>query len=80
MKILSHDAYLDGGTIKLETNIGTYYVDNRIDTDTPNEVYDRYPDDKGASIVSTDIKAALTLALGEYHQSDYIKDILKGIK
>ena len=67
MIIKNIDAYLDGGTYKIESDIGTYYIDHRIDTDTPNAIYDKYPDEEKARIVSSPtFKEALRFALEDY--------------
>lgn len=34
MKILEIEQYLDGGTIEIITDNGTYCIDNRLDTKT----------------------------------------------
>jgi len=74
MKIISYDSYLDGGTIKLETDKGTYYIDGRIDTmrsEKPNEIYDKYPDDEGAKVVSAEIKEEIKQVL-KYSHDQYL--------
>ena len=67
MKILSYDNYLDGGTLMLKTDKGTYYVDSRIGTKTQDEIYDKYPDDEGAEYVSPEIKEEIRKCLKGYH-------------
>ena len=42
MKIIEH--YKDGGTLKIEISEGVFYIDRRISTKTPNQIYDDYPD------------------------------------
>ena len=67
MKIISYDNFLDGGTLKLETDKGTYFVDGRIGTKTQDEIYDAYPDDEGAKIISAEIKEEIKKCLKGYH-------------
>lgn len=48
----------DGGTLAIKVTVGseTYglYVDNRIETDTPNEIYTDYPDSADARMLLAD--------------------------
>ena len=78
MKIISHSYYWDGGTVKLETDEGTYYVDGRDGTETPQAVYDKHPDEEGALIVGEDVMEELKECLkGYYDQSKAIEKWLK---
>jgi len=84
MKILSYDVFLDGGTVEVVTDNGTYYIDGRIETwdsDNPHEIYDRDPDEEGAIIVNPNVNDELIKAFETYHdQSDYVKGIAESIK
>lgn len=42
----------DGGTYKIYYLNQWYYIDFRLDTETPGIVYDGYPEDEGSEIVS----------------------------
>ena len=52
MKVVSIDFFLDGGTAKIVTDIGTFYLDDRLGTVTPGRIYDRYPSWKESQILS----------------------------
>lgn len=43
-QILGITTYMDGGTIEVRTEGGTYCIDSRIRTNTPGDVYLGYPD------------------------------------
>lgn len=57
--------YKDGGSSKIEVHIEgiryELYVDSRIDTRTPAEVYDRYPADRGAIMLDPDSELAISI-------------------
>lgn len=55
MRLIRINGCLDGGTIILETDEGTFYIDRRIDTKTPDQLYDEYPDKSDAEIIRNDI-------------------------
>jgi hypothetical protein len=64
MRLIKINGYLDGGTIILETDEGTFYIDRRIGTKTPEQLYDKYPDKPDAEIIRNDIiKSKLVNAL-----------------
>jgi hypothetical protein len=54
MNIQHITAYLDGGTIVIQTNEGNFFIDKRIGTETPNALYNGYPGSSEAKII-TDI-------------------------
>lgn len=46
------DFCLDGGTARLKTEMGNYYIDKRIHTSTPLSIYaHQHPNEKGSYIV-----------------------------
>lgn len=59
MKIQRLDFYLDGGTVAVTTEAGTYFVDRRIETNTWCAIYDKYPNNTGAMVVNPDTAALL---------------------
>lgn len=63
MNILRTDYYLDGGTMVAYTDKGDFYVDHRINTQTPSEIYDCHPNEDGAQIVDDETKIELIAAL-----------------
>jgi hypothetical protein len=66
MKILEVDFYLDGGSAKIVTDNGIYFVNRRVDAkDNWCELYDRYPGDREAKKISLD-KDLLISALKEF--------------
>ncbi len=44
MKHIKHSSYLDGGTMVIVTDEGTFYIDRRLSTSTPGLVTTVYPD------------------------------------
>ncbi len=54
-------SYKDGGTVELRTNRGTFYLDKRLGTKTAGKLFDRYPEDKGAKLV-TDARIIQSIA------------------
>jgi|TARA_B100000767_G_C19255088_1_gene324835 hypothetical protein len=84
MEIKDIDMYKDGGTVKLTTNTGTYYIDNRLRSETKYKLYDNYPDRGNLIKDDKEIKNKLHKALEEYHHNfyspttiSYIRDCLK---
>jgi hypothetical protein len=71
MIINNIDVYRDGGTIKVETNEGTFYIDRRIRTETKANVYDDYP--KSGNIIDNgeEIKQRLYDSLESYEHPFY---------
>lgn len=62
MKIFNTKMYLDGGTIEMETNIGTFCIDHRLGTTTPGRLFKGYPKDDLSNLVlnSHDLESKLT--------------------
>ena len=70
MRIQKLDFYWDGGTCEVITDEGQFCIDSRLGTETPNAIYDKYPDDDSAKIVDSDIKKTLIELLREYAKDD----------
>jgi len=68
MKILEIDGYLDGGTIKLSTDVGVFHIDRRLCSTTIGSIYDGYPKDDNSNINKSysEVKESLLAALSEY--------------
>lgn len=64
MQISSVDFYLDGGTAKVVTDDGTFYIDRRLGSKTPCSIWNLHPDEDRASR-RDDVRQALTEALHE---------------
>lgn len=82
MKINNIGACLDGGTVKVETNEGTFYIDRRIGTETKGNVYDDYPDRGNIMDNGEEIKQRLYNSLEGYEHPFYknIESIREFIK
>ena len=65
------EMYSDGGTVKLTTNIGDYYIDNRIGSETKYKLYDNYPDRGNPIKDDKKIKNKLYKALENYQDNFY---------
>jgi hypothetical protein len=52
MKIISFDAFLDGGTFNVNTDKGDYYFDHRIKTTTAGKLYLGYPRHDNSNIIN----------------------------
>lgn len=74
------DVYKDGGSVKLSTNIGVFFIDNRIATQTRLELYDAYPDRGELIEDSKTIKEQLLRALEGYQHNFYSPDTIEMIK
>jgi len=79
MRILDVDFCWDGGSAIIKTSDGQYAVDRRLDTDTPNSIWDRHPDDEGAVRVD-EVHDKLVVALKLYKPTRYDKAIAKLIE
>jgi len=82
MKVLDYNVYLDGGTILITTNDGTYSYDNRISSTTKGKLYLGYPrgDDSNIVIDSDEIEEKIIDALKDYKNLLYdasIEDLIK---
>lgn len=70
MKILEIEQYLDGGTIEIVTDKGSYCIDSRLFTETENQIYNGYPNDDNSNLItnSKSIKLELLEALKDYNE------------
>lgn len=77
MEIKRFDTYRDGGTIKIETNRGTFCFDNRISSNTKGRLYEGYPKRDNSNIIenSGELEAELLEVLKSYKHSFYQKAI-----
>lgn len=77
MEIKRFDTYLDGGTIEIETDRGTFCFDNRIGSTTNGRLYDGYPKRDNSNIIenSGELEAELLEILKSYKHSFYQKAI-----
>lgn len=66
MRILLIDGLLDGGSTFIKTDIGDYYIDNRLKTSTPDTIYFGYPDSDESRIVTDNEKHTLLSSLEAY--------------
>ena len=84
MKINKLDTYRDGGTIKVETNEGTFYIDRRLnpkgDIDTIGEVFDDYPNRGNLIPKTNEIKIKIYDALEGYEDGFYKENHIEGIR
>lgn len=71
MEIKEMEMYKDGGTVKLITNTDTYYIDNRLRSETKHKLYDNYPDMGNIIKDDKEIKNKLYKALENYHDNFY---------
>ncbi len=68
MKIINIDGYLDGGTLRITTETGIYYIDNRIRTLTTGKIYDGYPSTSTNILENqSEIREAIIEALDGYN-------------
>ena len=82
MTINNIDVYRDGGTVKVETNEGTFYVDRRIGTETKANVYNDYPNRGNIMDNGEEIKQRLYNSMEGYEHPFYkniesIRDFIK---
>ena len=66
MKVLHTQIYLDGGSIKVFTDEGTWCIDRRIGTETKDRLYTSYPDNGGTLIENMLLTNLVLEALSEY--------------
>lgn len=78
MKITKTDMYLDGGTILIQTDIGDYAIDNRIESNTPNKIFNGYPLDDNSNLMENQNEIILKLknACKESQVDSYVKDVI----
>lgn len=75
MKIIKFEKYLDGGTIKIISDSGTFFFDARFGSDTKGRLYNGYPEDPGSQIIENsenlerELLEALKLYKDDFYQS-----------
>jgi hypothetical protein len=66
------EVYKDGGTIKVETNKGDFYIDRRLRSETKGFVFDGYPGKEGKMLTGgSSIKNRLYHSLKDYEHPFY---------
>jgi hypothetical protein len=68
MEIIEIDSYLDGGTIEITTNRGSYCIDDRLFSKTKGSIFCNYPEDNNSNIAPNqdELKVELIDALAKY--------------
>ena len=78
------ETYRDGGTIKVDTDKGVFYIDRRIFTNnkvyTTGKVYDDYPGRGNRLLNGNEIKKEIYLALENYTDDFYQKVNIDAIR
>lgn len=77
MILFEWSAYLDGGTKVFYTDKGTFYMDNRLRTQTRGEIFSYYPCDDGEFLNQED-KERFLKELGEAVESENFGERLLG--
>lgn len=72
MKLLDYNVYLDGGTVLIATNEGTYFYDNRIWSTTKGKLYNGYP--KGDDLNITEIEKKIINVLKTYKNTIWFRN------
>tara|TARA_Y100001937_G_C7039258_1_gene293843 strand:+ start:369 stop:638 length:270 start_codon:yes stop_codon:yes gene_type:complete len=65
------DIYKDGGTTKIVTNRGTFYIDKRLKSKTKYAIYDNYPDRGNKLENDKELKKELYNAMNGYNDTFY---------
>ncbi len=79
MRINKLDTALDGGTIKVDTDEGIFYIDRRMG-DTDGLVYDDYPSRGNIIPNGNEIKRKIYDALEGYEDGVYKENHVEGIR
>ena len=79
MRINKLDTYKDGGTIKVDTDEGIFYIDRRMG-DTDGLVYDDYPSRGNIIPNGNEIKRKIYDALEGYEDGFYKENNVEGIR
>jgi hypothetical protein len=84
MKIINLDVYRDGGTIKVETDKGDFYIDRRLnfnnDIETIGEVFDDYPKRGNLIPNSNELKKEIYEALKDYDDGFYEEEHVEALR
>jgi len=77
MRVSNIEHYFDGGTVAVLTTKGTYFIDRRLETETPMAVYATYPGEKESEIIDdTKLIRELYAALIRFHNKAKASKIL----
>jgi hypothetical protein len=81
MIIANVDFFMDGGSAQISTDEGEFYVDRRLHTTTPGTVWDKHPDEDGASR-RDNIRHCLIASLRTYQETnrDYVEAVAQLIE
>ncbi len=75
MKILGYEAYLDGGTIEILTDEGSFCYDGRIRSTTKESWYLGYPEKDNSNLISEKnynlFEIRLIVLLKEYNKTSH---------
>ena len=66
MKVLNTMIYLDGGSTTVFTDEGTWWLDNRLKTETKNRLYTAHPKQGGTLIENMALTNLVLESLSEY--------------
>ncbi len=77
MKIQKFNMYLDGGTIEIITDQGTYCFDNRIRSNTKGRLYNGMPKKDNSNIIENpdELEKEILEALKDYKDDSYQSSI-----
>ena len=77
MKIEKYSVFLDGKTIQVITNKGTFSFDNRIHSATPGRLYKGFPKDDNSNLIENydELEKEIIEALKLYHDDFYQSSI-----
>ena len=76
MKVLSFGVFLDGGTFKITTDEGIFYVDKRGSSSTKGKMFKDYPKSDNSNMVNDfEIFSQVVSALDEYKSELFQTDI-----
>ena len=65
------DIYKDGGTTKIVTDSGTFYIDKRLKSKTKYAIYDKYPSRGNKIENDKELKKELYNAMNDYNDTFY---------
>lgn len=76
MKVTNIIMYMDGGTASIATDDGTYCIDKRLLTKTPNALYKDYPLKDNSNLISKtiELKKELLAALKIYSSANDLSE------
>jgi hypothetical protein len=84
MKVNRLETYRDGGTIKVDTDEGVFYIDRRLprnkDIDTIGKVFDDYPERGNLVANGNEIKIKIYDALEGYEDGFYKENHVDAIR